>query len=394
MSKIKIGLIGCGRRLRGVLQQLMKATDQVEVRALYDPHTESVKKTREQFNPDAHIYTDYRGVCADPDINWVLIGSWNCYHREHTIAAFEAGKHVFCEKPLATTVDDCLAMRDAWKKSGLLFSIGFTLRYSAHYRRIREIVSAGEVGRILSFEFNETLGFNHGGYIHADWRRKTEWAGTHLLEKCCHDIDLVNWIVDSTAVRAASFGGCDFFVPANRHYVDRIGPRKDGTEAFTAMMKGLKGKIKDNIWNPFNTDKDIVDNQVAIIQYASGARCTFHTNCLAGIPERRIYILGTDGAIRADVLTGAIEYQRIGFDTKIENRSTLASGGHGGGDSVLGQSLADSMLNGTTPFAGLEEGIRSAVTAFGIDEALSTGKVVDLNPLWKKAGIQTKDIPQ
>ena len=64
---------------------------------------------------------------------------------------------------------------------------------------------------MISMEFNETLGFNHGGFIMGDWRRLTENSGTHLLEKCCHDIDLVNWMLESIPVKVASFGGVNFF---------------------------------------------------------------------------------------------------------------------------------------------------------------------------------------
>lgn len=130
-----------------------------------------------------------------------------------------------------------------------------------------------------------------------------------------------------------------------------------------------------------------MDNQVAILQFASGARATFHTNCSTAIPERRMYICGTEGTLRADVIAGQIEVKRIGFDTQLEDCSTEASGGHGGGDSILGASLAETMLHGAAPLTSLEDGLRAAFTAFGLDEALRTGTVVDLTPLWCKAGL-------
>lgn len=384
MKKIGIGLIGCGGRLRVVARELFNATDKVQITAISDPNPHSIESARQDFNEQAKVYSDYRDLLRDPAVEWVMIGSWNCFHAEHVIAAFNAGKHVFCEKPLALTVEDCLAMREAWKASGKMFSIGFTLRYSPHYRRIKEILASGKIGSIVSMEFNETLASDHGGYIHADWRRKTEWAGSHLLEKCCHDLDLVNWMTDSLAVKAASFGGCDFFTAANAGQLERSGRAADGKDLFTGWNST---KIHGNIQNPFNDDKDIVDNQVAILQFASGARATFHTNCASSIPERRMYICGSEGTLRADVLTGQIEYSRIEHGSKLENCSTDASGGHGGGDSVLGASLADSMLHGTPPLTSLEDGLRAAFTAFGLDEALRSGTVVDLTSLWRKAGL-------
>jgi predicted dehydrogenase len=385
MAKVGIGIIGCGKRIRGVVQQVLNAAnEEIEILALHDPAEDSIKATKEKFNNDAVVYDDYRALVKDPKIDWIFIGSWNCFHKEQTIAAFEAGKNVFCEKPLATNVNDCIAMFDAWKKSGKMFSIGFTLRYSPHYIKIKEIISSGRIGNIVSMEFNETLEFNHGGYIHGDWRRKTDWAGTHLLEKCCHDVDLVNWMVESTASRVASFGGTNFFLPKNEHYIKDIGKNKDGKDAFGVWEWHEKGI------SPFGTDKDIIDNQVAIIEFANQIRTTFHTNCSCapGMQERRMYFCGTEGTLKADVINGTIELKRIGFDTELEDLSTDSKGGHGGGDSILGESVAESLLKGAAPRTSLEDGLKSAFTCFGIDESMNTGKMVDMAPYWQKAGIQ------
>ncbi len=382
MAKIGVGLIGCGGRLRGVARNVLTCCDDIEVRALCDPNEDSIRAARDHLslNGAARVCRTPQELASAADIDWVMIGSWNCFHREHVEAAFAAGRHVFCEKPLATTIDDCLAMRDAWRAAGKQFVIGFTLRYSPHYRKIKEVLDSGAIGDIVSLEFNETLHFCHGGYIHGDWRRLVQNAGTHLLEKCCHDVDLVNWVVGSPAARVASFGGTNFFKPDNAGYIEKLGKNRDGKDAYRTWP----GPVNEN---PFTSDKDIIDNQVAIIEFANGVRSTFHTNCNAGIPERRMYICGTEGAVRADVIRGSIELQRIGFDTAIENVSTDASGGHGGGDSILARNIADCMLAKDQPFTGLEDGLRSAITCFGIDQAMDTGTVVDMQPLWEQAGI-------
>ncbi len=377
MKKIRIGAIGMGGRLHSVYQCLKNATDQVELVAICDPCEKSVQKAKDSFNQNAVIYSDYKELLKNPDIDWIMIGSWNCFHKEQTIAAFAAGKNVFCEKPLATNLEDCTQMLKAWKQSGKSFVIGFTLRYSPHYRKIKEIVDSGVLGQIISMEFNETLHFDHGGYIHGDWRRKTEYAGTHLLEKCCHDIDLVNWIIGSRAKRVASFGGCNFFTPQNVGEIERIGKNKDGKDAFRTWP----GLVSEN---PFTADKDIVDNQVAIIEYENGVRSTFHTNCSTVIHERRMYLCGSHGTLRADLSKGTIEYQELGYDTKLVDAKTSAKGGHGGGDEILGKSLAANMLDGTPPVSTLEDGVASAVTAFGIDDAMASGQVIDMAPYWSR----------
>jgi len=127
---------------------------------------------------------------------------------------------------------------------------------------------------------------------------------------------------------------------------------------------------------------------VALIEYANGVRATFHTNCNAGIPERRMYILGTHGAVRADVLTGEIQYEKKSvFDETIRNIRTGASGGHGDGDTYLTRHMARVFRGQETPQTTIDDGLLSAVTCFGIDQAQETAKVVDCRPLWKRAGI-------
>jgi predicted dehydrogenase len=380
MKTINLGIIGCGKRLRGVTRRTLALSPRIKVAALCDPSAESIKQTLDEFNPQAKVYKDYRDLVKDSELDWIMIGSWNCFHKDHVVAAFKAGKHVYCEKPLGTSLSDCKAMHRAWKASGKLFSIGFTLRYSPHYRKIRKLIDEGAIGDIISMEFNEILHYNHGGYIMADWRRLKENAGTHLLEKCSHDIDLANWITESQASRVASFGGLDFFVPKNNKHIKRVGKNDKGRKAYRTWpsVTGL---------NPFTADKDIVDNQVIIIEYENNVRATFHINCNAEIPERRMFICGTEGTIRADVIPGNIEIARIGVKHKIKNVSTGVTGGHGGGDAILSRSLADSMLKGKAPFTSLEDGLKSAITCFGIDQAMEKGKVVNMQPLWKRIDI-------
>ncbi|MGH7242585.1 MAG: Gfo/Idh/MocA family protein [Phycisphaerales bacterium] len=292
-----------------------------------------------------------------------------------------AGRHVFCEKPLATNLADCLAIRDVVRETGRSFFFGLVLRYAPLYTRVRTLLDENSIGQIISVEFNETLGFNHGGYIHQDWRRHRAAAGTHMLEKCCHDIDIVNWMVGSRATNVAGFGGLRYFVPANRSIADDIGPNPaNGRRAFQDWPQTNN--------DPFTLDKDIVDHQVAILEYANGVRASFHTNCAAGIPERRLLLLGTHGAIRADLNTGTVELQKIGWDApRIVYRVTSTLTDHAGADGQLVAALADWIIRSKPPRTGIEHALDSAVTCFGIDQALDERRMVDMAPLWNQAQI-------
>lgn len=385
-EKIRIAMVGCGHRPRGVarllLAQATPAAERLEIVALCDPSPEAIAAAHAECAPGARVFADVESLLNESDADWVMIGSWNAFHADQIVAALKAGKHVFAEKPLAITLDDCLRIQAALREAGdRRFFFGLVLRYAPIYRRIKELLDQGVVGDPVSFEFNETLDFNHGGYIHGNWRRHREYAGTHLLEKCCHDFDLVNWLLGSVPVRAASFGGRDVFRPENKHLADAIPPAPDGRVPYCAWPDPARV-------DPFSPGSSIVDNQVAILEYASGVRATFHTNCHAALRERRIYLLGTRGALRADAVTGRIEWQRIGFDTLVESVEFPDRGGHSGADAVMVRHLAETMVNGAAPLATLEDGLKATVACLGVDDALDTGAVVDLRPLWHRTEVR------
>ncbi len=381
-SKIKIGLIGTGGRLRGLVQRLIvEAAGAVEVVAAYDPDPVAHPALDEALKTKVRQAASEEALVNDPEIDWVFIGSWNSQHARQAILALDAGKNVFCEKPLATEFEDCLAIRDAVERSGKTFAFGLVLRYSPHCTRLKEVLDSGVIGKLISFEFNETLDFNHGGYIFGNWRRKRTNAGTHLLEKCCHDLDMANWIVGSLPVQVASFGGRDFFVPENKGEAERIGPGPKGEKPFATTPDPHH---KD----PFDGEADIFDNQVAILQYANGVRGSFHTNCSTAIQERRFYLCGTHGTVRADFVAGKIEARRTGWNTESELITTIPGTAHGGSDEVMVESLIQTLLHGVEPATSVMQGIHSAVAAFALDEAADTDKVVDLREMWCRAGVE------
>ncbi len=368
--KSGIGVIGVGGRMLAVLAIIRRLEPRIQIVAIYDPDPESVAHALKQFAPGAAVCGSEAELCSREDVDWVFVGSPNAFHVAQARAALEAGKHVFCEKPLATTLEDCRTMaRTVAAHPDLVFFFGLVLRYSPFYRRVKEILDSGEIGEIISFEFNETLAYYHGGYIHGNWRRHRRLAGTHLLEKCCHDLDLANWFTGSTPVRAAGFAGCDFFKPSNRFLEEELGTHADGTPAYRKWRDG-RGIT------PFSDDKDIADNQVAILEYGTGVRSTFHTNCNSGIPERRFYICGSRGALRGDALTSVIEVGVAAPGREIRSENLACPGGHGGADEPMAKHIVESMLHGAPPFAGIREAVDSAMAALLVDRATDEGRVV------------------
>jgi len=374
----RIGVIGCGARISHVIRNVRRFAPGVTVTAVYDPNLASISRFGEELERlSPSVCDSAEDLCQRDDVDWVFIGSWNCFHAGQAITALKNGKHVFCEKPVALTLDEALAMHEAWTASGRQFALGLVLRYSPLYRLVRRMIDEGKLGQLLSFEFNETLAFNHGGYIHGNWRRFSANAGSHLLEKCCHDIDLALWLAGDVPVRVASFGGNTFFVPGNIGRQNEVDKGPKGETAFQAWRDA------DGI-NPFTAEKDIVDHQVGILEFGSGIRATFHTHCMSGLPERRFYLIGSKGAIRLDAYTGKVEYAEVGWDKPVCVHTPIAGDGHAGSDEPMARELAVCMAEGSRPAAGLIEGMKSLVVVEAMDRSMRGGGVVDLSESWAK----------
>jgi predicted dehydrogenase len=377
---IKIGLLGCGLRVRCILQHLFEIdiSRQIQIAAVYDPDPLSIEELKKLTEQQFQILSTEDELINHSDINWIWIGSWNYHHAKQVLRCLQAGKNIFCEKPLVTSFEDGLKIYEAWRETKTIFSLGLVLRYAGIYQAIRHILEANILGKTVSFEFNETLPFYHGGYIHGNWRRFEANSGGHMLEKCCHDLDLASWFIKSLPVRVASFGGLSIFKPENTYLIEKIGQSPDGKNPYDQWFDA-------HHVDPFLSAKDTIDNQVVILEYENGVRATFHTNCHSAIPERRFHICGMEGTLRADLWQGNIEYKRAGFETQTEIiQSKEHTDGHGGGDRIITRNLLQTMLGNEKPLAGIMEGLQFTCVALAIDESMKTGKIVDLRPCWER----------
>ena len=211
--------IGVGSRLRQVLQALfMRHGAKVELRAMCDESRETLeiaKKWPYKFN--VPCYTNYETMLEnEPDIEWVLIGSRSYQHVDHIVACFEAGKNVYCEQPIAISNEHCESVIRAHQASGKKFVTGFIQRHSPLYTKMREIISKGLLGPLVSCEANNHISPAEGGFFMRNWRRFKAQAGPSILERCCNDIDILNWLIGSVPSKVASFGGLNIYVAAHK----------------------------------------------------------------------------------------------------------------------------------------------------------------------------------
>jgi len=383
MSKpVGYGIVGAGARGGCLAGYLGRRKEEVFLKAVVEPNKVVLDSFLQRHaQPQTRCYEQYDELLADPEVEWMIVTSPNRFHKEHIIAAFEAGKHVFAEKPLAISIDDCVAINDAHASAGVLFATGFVLRYAPLYRKVKQLLDEGAIGSIVSVQADENITAAHGGHVMTCWRRFSKFSGSHMLEKCCHDMDLLNWFVGSLPSKVASFGGENIFVPGNADLMSKFAPPEGRKSIYLEWHSPTHDES-----NPFTSEKDVVDNQVAILEYRNAVRATFQTVMSCAIPERRMYFAGTEGTLIAELYTGQLELKRLGYDEPTTSYDFSGSM-HGGGDRVISDQLVESMTKHTLPACSGEEGLTSAVVSLAIEQARIEGKTVDLEPTWSRLGL-------
>ena len=154
---LNIGVIGCGKIAQTRHLPEYAANPAVKIYGLYDLNDVRTASLAEQYG--AKAFASYQELLSDPAIDAVSVCTANAFHCEVTVAALQAGKHVLCEKPMATTLDDCEQMVEAARKFGKFLMIGHNQRLARAHARAKELILQGEIGEIVTFRTT----FGHGG---------------------------------------------------------------------------------------------------------------------------------------------------------------------------------------------------------------------------------------
>jgi predicted dehydrogenase len=198
--------------------------------AAYDEAPERAKELAAKHGATA--FASYAQLLADKAVEAVAVASPQFAHATNTVAAAKAGKHVFCEKPMAVTLEDCDAMIAACRKARVKLMIGQVCRYHAVHGKVRELVHGGEFGRPICMTVHR-LGGAWGGAYAQGWRLQRETSGGNLLEIHSHEIDFLRWVCgDVEAVYAA--GGL---------YLDKRLDYPDMTLVTLHFANGAKGLL-------------------------------------------------------------------------------------------------------------------------------------------------------
>jgi predicted dehydrogenase len=156
-------------------------------------------------------YTDFQALLAEIDPDGVIVCTQDRTHAGYIVQALAAGKRVYCEKPLCTSAEQCREILAAAARCKGQVFVTHNMRYGPAEQRIKALVDAGKIGRLLSLEFNEHLDRSHGADSFRRWHRYQENSGGLLIHKASHHFDAMNWLAASRPEVLTALGGLLFY---------------------------------------------------------------------------------------------------------------------------------------------------------------------------------------
>ncbi|MEJ2238433.1 MAG: Gfo/Idh/MocA family oxidoreductase [Gemmatimonadales bacterium] len=362
-DEINVGVIGPGSRGKYIMQLFLRVPG-VRVTALCDVYEPRFAEGREITGEDTPAYSDYRRMLDDAsELDAVLVATPLSFHREHVVASLERGLHVYGEKAMGFTVDDCNAIVKATRDSGRQFQTGLQYRYAPWYREAIERIRNGEIGRVT-----HVYGYWHRNYNWRrpvpdpslerliNWRLYKEFSGGLLAELGSHQIDVANWIFDEVPTSVIGTGGITFY--------------HDGRETF--------------------------DNVQAVFNYPSGGTHVFSSIIGNHNVGYQLNIYGTGGTVKLTLEDGAFYYEPARANSAVpedliergvHTSATLSTSGDmpyrgpglpieipeneaGNPNYLAVASFIESLRTGTRPFADEQVGWNSAVAVALGNEAI------------------------
>ena len=378
MTQLRMGMIGYGSRGNLAPTWHRPAGRSIMV-AVADVSTDALAKFREQINPDAFTTTDYRELLARDDLDAIAVTSPDFCHEEHAVAALEAGKHVFCEKPLAITTEGCDRILNAWHESGRRLMVGFNMRYMNIFRTMKEIAESGVLGEIKAVWVRHFVGKGGNFYFH-DWHATRANATSLLLQKGSHDIDMIHWIAGAYTTRVSAFGSLDYFGGDMPN--DLTCPECDRRDTCPEVQP-------DDCRRQmccFRREVDVEDNNVMIMELEGGIRASYLQCHFTPDYQRNYAFIGTHGRMENSSADGKVwvKTRRSGTWRDYADRTyeiKKAEGTHGGADPVICRDFVNMVLDGKEPVATPLAGRMSvAAGCAGAESMRNGGRPVDVPP--------------
>ncbi|RGC71322.1 gfo/Idh/MocA family oxidoreductase [Lachnospiraceae bacterium AM23-2LB] len=304
-KKIKVGFIGCGGIANSKhLPGMVFYKEEVELCAFCDLIREKAESAAKKYGSEnAKVYTDYKELLKDSEIDAVHVLTPNVSHCEITVAALEAGKHVLCEKPMAATAADAKKMLEARNRSGKLLTIGYQYRHFEQNAVAKKVVEAGYLGDVYYAEATNLR--RRGVPTWGVFTDKEKQGGGALIDIGTHALDLALWMMNDYDV--------DYVVGTSFEKLGKLLEPEEQGQVFDGVPR---------VWDNKNFDVD--DMAVGMIKMKSGAVINLKAAWAVNIDEEAgangnasVLLAGTKGGLNT------IDSQ-VRLNHVIANRKTVS----------------------------------------------------------------------
>lgn len=388
---VRCAVVGLGNRGRA-LARILSGLAGVEITLIVDNSTDRLRQLPTQVNcHDARTSIDFRAAVADPAIDAVFVTVPDYLHRRVAEPAFQAGKHVFLEKPIATTAADGKAILAAWRASGRALQIGYVLRSAPFYQAIRNVIRQGRLGPIRVISLSEQLNVVHGASFMRRWHADSRFSGGLMVHKSSHDLDLACWLLNSRPRFVSSFGGsATFRRPAPASSCSKCPERSSCPYVDTGLHEN-RSKVESADPSAFGLDRcvfgldnKIIDNQVVAFELESGVRGTYHLAVQGPTrSERRITVIGDDGRLDGTFEDNlfAISFVDARREPVVWSTNGKKLSGHGGGDlSNVIRFLNACVGRAPSPITSVSDALTGLVFAVTAERSRNRHSTLTLRP--------------
>ncbi|OHB53014.1 MAG: oxidoreductase, partial [Planctomycetes bacterium GWF2_50_10] len=336
-----IGVIGAG--LRSYLMKYAHKLGQGwRVSACADVRNEALDAFQTKFGKDVTVTNDYREILADPEIKAVFILSPDYCHEEHAVAALNAGKHVYLEKPMAITIDGCDRILKAAYKNNAKIYIGHNMRHMSFVLKMRELIGQGVIGKVKTAWCRHFISYGGDAYF-KDWHAERAKSTGLLLQKAAHDIDVMHWFCRGYTRQVVGFGDLTLYDQIS----DRHSPSEPGDASWSAEN-----------WPPLSLKQlnpviDVEDISLMLMRFDNGVLGSYQQCHFAPDAWRNYCVIGTHGRIEnfgdePGKCVIKLWNRRSGYNPDGDEQFVISEedGGHGGADPKIVAEFLNYIENG------------------------------------------------
>ena len=349
---LRYGLIGAGLMGQEHLRNVGSLPGATFV-AVADPHGPSREQADQLLDPGALVCADYRELLARDDLDAIVIATPNHTHAGVIKDAMATGKHILCEKPLCTTIEDARAVAVMAERYPAVFWVAMEYRYMPPVARLIDAVHAGQIGTLKMLAIREHR-FPFLPKV-GDWNRFNRNTGGTLVEKCCHFFDLMRLVVRAEPVRVYASGAQD---------VNHLDERYDGETP------------------------DILDNAFVIVDFENGVRAMLDLCMFAegSANQEEIAATGSEGKVEAFLPSSKVVLATRERGSAVEVDVPLPAdvhfeGYHHGSSYIEHMRFRDAILAGGSAEVTALDGLAAVEMGMAAQRSIEAGRPVLMEEL-------------